>query len=268
MLDYYNILGVSPEASQDDIKKAYRNLVKQHHPDKGGDEDRFKQISEAYEILGDSSKRQDYDYKKNASSNSSFEEFFSRFNGDFSNMFNNAYGHSARGMDVRLTMNIDILEVYHGTSKNVNIGFEDFNVRIPRGIRNGAQMKMTGKGQPHPVNTSAPRGDIIITIQYTYNPNIIVNGDDIWIDLTVDPLDLLTGTSMKVETPIHNLTVKVPKNSYEGKTLRISGKGMPIYNSIEYGNLMIKLRTHIPKLTDQQLQLIKNAKQLSTQDVK
>lgn len=268
MIDYYNILGVSSEASQSDVKKAYRNLAKQHHPDKGGDEKRFKEISEAYDILGDETKRKDYDYKRNLSNGSAFDDFFQRYGGDFSSMFNNAYGHSARGMDVRLTVNLDILEVYHGCSKNINIGYEDFNLNIPAGIHNGAQMRISGKGQPHPVNSSAPRGDIIVTVQHIPNPDLIVNGSDIWVDLAVDPLDMLIGTSLQVKTPIHNLSVKVPKNSYEGKMLRISGKGMPIYNTTEHGNLMIKLRTQIPRLSDEQLEIIQQAKQLSTHNVK
>ena len=269
MIDYYNILGVSQDASQDEIKKAYRKLSKQHHPDmNGGDDTKFKDIAQAYEHLGDTKKRKDYDYKRNAANPSAFEDFFNAFNGDFSSMFNNAYGHSSRGMDVRMTMNLDILEVYSGTTKNVNIGYEDFNVRIPAGVKNGAKLSLKGKGQPHPVNSSAPRGDIIITILHKPNPELIVNGDDIWIDLSVHPLDLLTGTSLEIKTPIHNLNVKVPINSYEGKVLRIPGKGMPIYKTSEHGNLMIKLRTQIPRLSDEQIETIKKARELEAQNVK
>jgi len=266
-MTYYEVLGVSESATAAEIKKAYRKLSKQYHPDiQGGDENKFKQISEAYEVLSDSSKRSDYDYKQNAAN--PFSDFFNAFNGDFSSMFNNAYGHATKGNDVRLSMNLDILEVYQGTTKNVNIGYEDFNVNIPAGIKNGAKLRLSGKGQPHPVNSSAPRGDIIITIQHLPNPDLIITGDDIWIDLSLDPLDLLLGTSVNVTTPLHNMSVKVPKNSYEGKALRISGKGMPIYNTSSYGNLMIKLRTQIPRLSDQQLEVIKQAKKLSKENVK
>jgi curved DNA-binding protein len=268
MQDYYSILGVSSDSSQGDIKKAYRNLAKQHHPDKGGDEKLFKDITEAYETLGDEKKRQNYDYKRNMSNGSAFDDFFKSFNGDFANMFNNAYGHSSRGMDVRLTINLDILEVYHGTTKNINIGYEDFNVRIPKGIKHGARLSLKGKGQPHPANSLAPRGDIIVTIQHKPNADLIVNGDDIWIDSSVHPLDLLTGTTAEIKTPIHQMNIKIPENSYEGKVLRIPGKGMPIYNTSEHGNLMIKLRTQIPRLSDEQLEIIKKAKELETQNVK
>lgn len=267
MIDYYNILGVSVDASHGEIKKAYRNLAKQHHPDKGGDEKTFKDITEAYEVLGDDAKRKDYDYKRNLSNGSAFDDFFRQFNGDFSNMFNNAYGHTVRGLDIRITMNLDILDIYYGTTKNINVGYEDFNVRIPKGVKNGAQLRLSGKGQPHPVNTSAPRGDIIVTIQYIHRSDLIVNGDDIWVDLTLDPLNLLLGDSVRLKNVLHDLTVKVPKNSYEGKVLRIPGKGMPIYNTSEHGNLMIKLRTLIPNLSDDQLQIIKKAKELANQNV-
>ena len=266
MTDYYQILGVDQAVSPSDLKKAYRDLVKQHHPDKGGDEDRFKSISEAYEILSDPVKRRDYDVKRSMMGGNPFDEFFNRFNGDFSSMFNNAFNQSARGSDIRLTMNLDITDIYHGCVKMVNVGHDTFNVKVPAGVKNGAKLKLNGKGQPHPVNSSAPNGDLIITIQHIPNPHLIINDAEIWMDLTLNPLDLLLGTESIISNELYTITVKVPKNSYEGKILRISGKGMPIYNTSNYGNLMVKLRTTVPQLSDEQLKLIQQAKDILKQN--
>ena len=262
-MNCYEVLGVASDASQSDIKKAYRDLVKVHHPDIGGSEERFKQISEAYETLSDPQKRQDYDFKQSMGGGSNFHEFFSRFGGDFSNMFNQSFGGQARGMDIRLNVNLDLEEVYHGTRKYIDIGNGGFNLNVPPGVQNGARLKVSGKGQPHPVNSSAPPGDLIVIIQYIPDPEIIIQGPDIWMDLAIEPLDLLLGIKVSIKNKLYELTVNVPKNSYEGKVLRISGKGMPIYNTSDRGNLMIKLRTLPPKLNDEQLNLIKQVKELN-----
>ena len=266
MTDYYQILGVDQTVSQSDLKKVYRDLVKQHHPDKGGDEDRFKSISEAYEILSDPSKRKDYDVKRSMAGKTPFDDFFANFNGDFSNMFNNAFNQSAKGSDIRMTMNLDITDIYNGCVKTVNVGHNTFNVKVPSGVKSGAKLKLNGKGQPHPVNSSAPSGDLIITIQYIPNPHLVINDTEIWMDLTLNPLDLLLGTESIISNELYTITVKVPKNSYEGKILRISGKGMPIYNTSDYGNLMVKLRTTVPQLSDEQLKLIQKAKDILKQN--
>lgn len=260
-MNCYEILGVSKDASQSEIKKAYRDLVKIHHPDKGGSDEKFKEISEAYEILSDTQKRQDYDFKQNLG-NSSFHQFFTNFNGDFSSMFNQSFGSQAKGMDIRVTVNLTIEEVYNGTKKSIDIGYGGFNLNIPAGVANGAKLRVSGKGQPHPINSSAPAGDLIVIVQYLPDHELIIQGPDIWMDLTLDMFDLLLGAKVQIKNKLYELTVNIPKNSYEGKVLRISGKGIPIYNTNERGNLMIKLRTIPPNLNEEQLNLIKQVKEL------
>jgi curved DNA-binding protein len=261
-MNYYEILGVESNASQADIKKAYRDLVKVHHPDVGGSDERFKQISEAYETLSDKDKRQQYDFTQ-STSNSNFNEFFYKFGGDFASMFNNAYSHQAKGMDIRISINITIEEVYNGTVKYIDLGPNGFNVKIPPGIRNGAKLRIKGKGQPHPINSSAPAGDAIIIVQYLPDHELIVQGDDIWMDLTLPLVDLLLGTKINIKNTLYDLNISVPKNSYEGKVLRISDKGMPIYNTNKSGSLMIKLRMLPPNLKEEQLELVKKIKELN-----
>lgn len=259
-MNYYEILGVDKNADQSAIKKAYRDLVKVHHPDVGGSDDRFKQISEAYETLSDPNKRQEYDFTQGGDSN--FRDFFVKFGGDWSGMFNQSFGQQARGLDVRISVPLTMEEVYHGCAKYIDLRGDSFNIKIPAGVANGAKLRVNGKGDFHPINHSAPRGDAIITVQYILDPNIIVQGNDIWMDYTLPLVDLLLGTKININNSLYDITVSVPQNSYEGKVLRISGKGMPIYNTDEYGSLMIKLRALPPKLNDEQIELVKKIKEL------
>ena len=121
---------------------------------------------------------------------------------------------------------------------------------------------MRGKGRPHPVNSSAPNGDAIIIMQILLDPNLIVNGSDIWIDYTLPFYDMLLGGKFEIETPVNKVNFIVPQNSYDGKILRITGMGMPIYNNETYGNMMVKLRTASVQLNEDQLDLVKKIKDL------
>jgi curved DNA-binding protein len=263
MADYYNILGVAESASNDDIKKAYRKLAKQHHPDKNnGDDSRFKEIADAYETLGDSKKRKEYD-SINSFSNSGFSDIFSKFNGDFSSMFDNSFGQQAKGSDVTIRVRLSLSEVYHGTTKYIETSNQQFNIKIPKGVHENAKLRVKGKGMPHPVNSSAPLGDAIIIINIMPDPNIIVTNGDIWIDYELPFYDLLLGGTFEIKTGFNDVKVKVPKNSQENKVLRIKGMGFPIYNTNQYGNLMIKLRSSKITLTDEQLEHIKKIKELN-----
>lgn len=264
-MNYYQLLGVNHEASQDEIKKSYRNLVKQHHPDKGGDEATFKKITEAYENLSDPQKRDQYDVRIGFKAPSGWDQMFNQFGGNFSEMFNNAFNQSAKGPDVTIRVNLTLEEVYYGTTKYIETGTESFNISIPKGITNGAKLRVRGKGRPHPVNSSAPNGDAIIIMQILLDPNLIVNGSDIWIDYTLPFYDMLLGGKFEIETPVNKVNFIVPQNSYDGKILRITGMGMPIYNTETYGNMMVKLRTTSVQLTEDQLDLVKKIKDL--QDV-
>ena len=261
-MNCYEVLGVHKEASQSEIKKAYRTLVKQHHPDTGGSEERFKEISTAYETLSDPQKRQEHDMRQSFGSGG-FDQFFNQFNGDFASMFNNAFSQQAKGQDVRIRVNLTMEEVYHGTTKYIDTGFSQFNIKIPRGIREGAQLKVNGKGQPHPANSSAPNGDAIIIMHLTPDPDMVVTGDDIWVDLALPFYDLALGCKSDIKTKVGSFKITIPPNSYDSKVLRVSGKGMPIYNSNEYGNLMVKLRTLPVELNAEQVEYIKKIKELS-----
>lgn len=261
-MKYYEILGVSKDSSEADIKKAYRDLVKVHHPDKGGSESKFKEISEAYNTLSDPQKKQEYDFKWGHSRRGGFESAFNHFGGDFSQMFNDAFNQSARGSDITIRIKLTLEEVYTGTTKYIDTGSQKFNIKIPKGIHEGAKLKINGKGLSHPVNSSAPNGDVILIMDIMPDPNMIVTNGDIWVDLYLPFYDMLLGGSFEITTKVNKVKIKVPKNSIPGKTLRIIGKGFPIYNTDQYGNLMVKLRASNIELNEEQLEHIQQIKNL------
>jgi curved DNA-binding protein len=260
-MNYYETLNVSKDASHDEIKKSYRKLVKEHHPDKtGGDDTKFKQISEAYEILGDPDRRKKHDsiYGRSFNINDAWQDIFNRY--DFAGAFDQSFGDEVRGFDVRVSINITIEESYEGTRRYIDVGTGGFNINIPKGIPNGTKLKIKEKGQHHPINKGARPGDIILTVNVMQDIDLIVNGSDIYVDLQLDWIDMLLGGEFEVKTKVHTVKIKVPLGSHDSKMLRVVGKGMPIYNANGYGNLMVKLRTLPINLTESQIELLKKIK--------
>ena len=162
-MDHYQILGVSKDASQQDIKKAYRKLAMKHHPDKGGDEQKFKQIQAAYSVLSDPDKRAQYDNPN------PFEQFGgdpfgqgSPFGDIFSEIFGGGFRRQQpqRNPDGRMDLNISLLQAYKGTNVVVNTGYATLDVTIPQGVKDGSNLRLSGKG---PLRyTDLPPGDLLI----------------------------------------------------------------------------------------------------------
>lgn len=267
MQSYYDILEIDEHATQGAIKKAYRRLAKIHHPDKeSGNADKFREISEAYECLGDELERKKYDAAREMSGGGAdyyggFENFF-RNNPDFASMFDESFGTKAKGPDIKFSIQLTIFEVYYGTERLIDVGHSRFNLKIPKGINNGNKLKIKGRGGEHPVNSSAPRGDIIVICNVLPSPDVIVNGSDIWVDVNLPFYDLLLGTEVNIANPFYSININVPKDSYDGKVLRIAGKGMPIYKSEGYGNLMVKLNSFSPSLNEEQYNLLEQIRDI------
>lgn len=273
-MSYYETLGIDKSASQDDIKKAYRRLAKEHHPDKtGGDDSKFKQISEAYEVLGDESKRRTYDM----GGGQGFGDFFSQFNRGggpdlsdlFNQMFGNAYGQQAqqKGHDVHLEVHISFQEAYEGTSRRIEFGGEVIQMNFKPGLKTGQKFRVHGKGHPHPYNTTLPKGDMIAVIHVQQDSRFILQGDDIWIETTIPWWDIMLGTSVAVATPSGILSIKVPKGTNPGKTLRVQDKGFPVYGTNKKGALMCRINAYYPELNDEQLEYINQIKNSKTNGV-
>jgi curved DNA-binding protein len=264
-VNYYDALEIKKDASESEIKRSYRKLVKMHHPDKGGSESKFKEISEAYNTLSDPSKKQEYDLRFKYSKRASFESTFNNFNGDFSQMFDDAFNQSAKGRDITIRIKLTLEEVYHGTTKYIDTGSNQFNIKIPKGIHEGAKLKIKGKGLEHSLNSSAPNGDVILIMHILPDPDIIVTNGDVWVDLSLPFYDMILGGSFEVSTKIHKVKINVPKNSNPDKVLRIVGKGFPIYNTDQYGNMMVKLRSSNFDLNKEQLKHVQKIKDLKNE---
>jgi curved DNA-binding protein len=261
-MDPYSVLGVDKSSTQNDIKKAYRKLAKEHHPDKnGGADTKFKEIAEAYEKIGDESSRQKHD---SAGNYSNFSGFDGRHNMSdiFDQVFGNAFNsqHAKKGLDVRLDLHISFGEAYSGTSKQFTINSQEIKIDFKPGLKTGMKLRVPGKGQPHQLNTTLPNGDLIINVHVIHNSEWILQDNDIWIELNIEWYDVFLGTKVSVNTPDGEIFINVPRNSYPGKTLRIKDRGYPIYGTDKKGALLCKLNPRYSELNDQQLEYIEKVK--------
>ena len=257
-MDPYSILGVDKSSPQGEIKKAYRKLAKEHHPDKnGGDDSKFKEIADAYEKIGDEKSRQSYD---NTSNFQNFRGFDGNINMSdmFDQVFGNAFNsqHTKKGLDLRLDLHISFDEAYSGTSKQFTVNGNEIRVDLKPGLKTGMKLRVPGKGQPHQYNSTMPPGDLIINIHVIYDQQYILQGDDIWLELNIPWHDIFLGTKITVNTPEGQLNINIPKNSYPGKTLRVRDRGYPIYGTDKKGSLLCKLNASYFELNDEQLEYI------------
>lgn len=267
-MSHYATLGVDQTATQEEIKKAYRKLSKQHHPDVNGGEDQmFKQVVEAYEVLSNEQKRQQYDARNQ--SHDFFKTWGGTNDGDFSSlfeqMFGRAYGNNTpqKGMDMRVDMHISFGEAFSGTSKTFNLNGENIQMNFKPGLKNGQKFRIHGKGQAHPYNQQLPKGDVIVTINVIQDSRFILQGDDIWIETTLPWYDIVLGGSVNVMTPEGPLTLKIPKNTQPGKTLRVQDKGFPVYGENRRGALLCRINPWYPELNEEQLEYIKKIKHIN-----
>ncbi|MBD1396104.1 J domain-containing protein [Pontibacter sp. JH31] len=303
--DYYKILGVEKSASQADIKKAYRALAKKYHPDKTkGDkaaEEKFKDISESYEVLGDEQKRKQYDelganwrhfqqqgggpfrgqqpgggfggtyYEGDASDKfggSGFSDFFEQFfgggfaqqGGDF-----RGRGRAPRGQDYEAEMAITLQEAYSGTSRLLNVNNQQLRITTKPGVADAQVLRIKGKGGPA-MGGGTP-GDLYIRVQVQPFPGIERQGDDLHTKLNLDMYTAILGGEVQVNTLSGKLKLKIPAGTQNGKTLRLRGKGMPLYGKPDqHGDLYVKIEVQLPvHLTDEELHLMQQLRDLHQQ---
>jgi curved DNA-binding protein len=270
--DYYEVLGVPRDASGEDIRRAYRKLARQYHPDVNKDpgaEDRFKEVSEAYEVLRDDEKRERYDrlgagWKagQDVSAASGFEGFEGFGNGggvqfefgegaDFSDFFEGLFGRrgrrsagfqgfSTRGSDHEAVLELSLEEAAAGGRRKLSLGDgRDFEVDIPAGVRDGQRIRLAGEGGAGAGGGSA--GDLYLRVKLRPHPRFKVNGRDLTTDLPVAPWEAALGATVEVPTLSGIAKVKVPSGSSSGRRLRLRGEGLG------GGDLYARIRIDVPK---------------------
>lgn len=269
-MDHYTTLGVSESASQEDIKRAYRTLAKQQHPDNGGDAEEFKRINQAYSTIGDAAKRKRYDQDatQNTSANYNFDT--DNMHDFFKDIFESSAGfhHSQytqpKNKDLRITLNVTLDSITKPQRKNVHLktgrNNKTVEVDIPEGVNNGATIRYRGYGQD--VLTRVPPGDLIVTIKVHATNGFERDGNNLHSSITVDAVDAMLGTSVEfTNLDGSKILVKTPASAQHGQQLRVAGKGLASNNTKAVGDLILSIKISVPKnLTKQQISLLKQFK--------
>ena len=292
MLDYYEILGIDKGASNDDIKKAYRKMALKYHPDKNPGnkecEDKFKEVATAYKVLTDEKLKEQYDYQH--ATNTVDENLFNNgywagmsmddimedlqgtgFAENFNNIFGNQGSTAPKGPDKNAHINITLQDAFNGISRLINVDGEQIRLNIQKGITHGRKLKISGKGSYHPLNSRLKRGDLVIEIRIHNTTEFKVNNADIHYNLDIDYLTAILGGKVIVPTlDGGNLSVTIHELTQQGATLRVKGKGMPIYKTDSRGDLLLKINAILPeKINNSERELYNILKNLKdSEDVK
>jgi len=293
--DYYKVLGVQKNASEEEIKKAYRKLAMKYHPDhtKGDKsaEEKFKKISEAYAVLSDKEKRKEYDtfgsegFRQRFSQEDIFRGFdfgdiFREFGfgGDnFSNVggggrrfsfgtgspfnFGGAQQHSqAKGSDLVYELPLTLREIATGTSKAIAFQHqgrsENLTVKIPKGLIAGKKLRLAGKGNPSPYG--GPAGDLYIKSKVLNDPVFSSENYDLYIDRELKLSEAILGTTVSVPTiDDKQLSLKIPPGTKQATKMRLSGHGLPDMKNNKKGDLYVRVYVTIPQhLNEEQKKIV------------
>jgi curved DNA-binding protein len=263
MADYYNILGVDRSASQDDIKKAYRKLAAQHHPDRGGDTAKFQEISVAYDTLGNPDKRAQYDnpapqgFQQYGGMPPGFEDILRGFSGSpFGDIFGQRRQQPVRNRTLNLQTQITLEEAFTGRELMANVQLPSgrdqmLEIKIPAGVRDGTTLRLAGMGDD--TVSHLPRGDIHLTVQIIPHSKFHREGDDLIMKLDISCFDAILGTSVQFDSiDGKTLETNVPSGIQHGQIMNIQGQGMPnMSDNRMRGRLLLEIRIKIPTtLTD------------------
>ncbi len=257
-MDYYQTLGVSKNASQEDLKKAYRKLAMENHPDRtGGDDTRFKKINEAYDILKDPSKRQQYDNPQPRFDSNTFQDNFGNFNDIFSQMFGARMHTNQRpqkNKDIVLNVNVDLKDIVKGKTINgkymLHSGREEVaQIVIPAGIQTGQTITFSGLGDNS--ITSIPRGNLHVKITVLADKNFKRDGNHLRTSVTINLLEFIFGTEVNLNVLNgSSVKIKIPAGTNPGVILSIPNYGLPELNTNRVGNLYVEVKGVTPKIQE------------------
>ncbi len=286
--DYYSVLGLERTATQDEVKRAYRKLARKYHPDinkETGAEERFKEVGEAYEVLGDVEKRAAYDqlgkgwkageefrpppdwdagFEFSGATSEGARDFSDFFEALFSGMgrrgqtasgpFARHADFHARGEDHHARILVDLKDVIEGTTRAITLRVPEIdesghlvlrertlNVHIPKGVTEGQHIRLKGQGAPG--IGQLPAGDLYLEVRFKPDRLYRASGRDLYFDLPVAPWEAALGASVKTPTPAGPIMLKVPPGSFQGRELRIKGRGIP---AAEPGDLYAVLKIVLP----------------------
>ena len=285
MKNYYDILGVDEKATSAEITKAFKNLAKQHHPDRGGDKDKFQEINEAHDTLKSSQKRHDYDtmrkFGRPGTTGGGEHPFFNEdIFGDFFSGFQNmgdgvqfnfstngqprSFRQTRRGnRNVQVRMAVSLKEAMMNHEKTINYklpsGRDEFaTVKIPAGVQHGVTFKFSGMGDDSIANM--PRGDLLVQMSVLDCDGYTRKGNDLYTDKTIDCFQAVRGHELQLKTLQDKvIKVKVPAGTQPNTLLMVKGQGMPVHKTLNIrGNLYVKVHVLIPQLSAQDLKKIKD----------
>lgn len=269
--DYYKVLGVDAKADAAAIKAAYRRLARKFHPDvskEASAEERFKEINEAHEVLGDPARRAEYDQLRAGGfrpgedfqpppgwhSNSNFD-FGDARGGDFSEFFESLFGRGRgprqpgpgmrrRGPDLRATLEVDLESLLDGGKQRFQLsgqrGPRTLEVKVPAGVQHGQTIRLAEQGEPGPEGA----GDLLLEIRFRPHPEFEVDGRDLRHRLAITPWDAALGAGISVPTLSGQVSMRIPAGSRSGQRLRLKGKGLP---GTPPGDLYVELQIQTPK---------------------
>ena len=287
MKNYYDILGVNEQSTSADITKAFKDLAKQHHPDRGGTQEKFQEINEAHNTLKSSQKRHDYDSMRKFGGGTGgaqhpffnediFGDIFSGFGQGGDMDFDGRFNFTGRNGDertfrnvrqgnrsVNVRMAISIKEAMTSDEKTISYklpsGREEFaTVKIPAGVQHGVTFKYAGMGDDSIKNV--PRGDLMVQMSVLDSDGYTRKGNDLYTDKTIDCFQAVRGHKIQLKTLEDSvITVNVPSGTQPGTMLLVRSKGMPIHKTIGIrGNLYVKIHVLIPQLSATDLKKIKD----------
>jgi DnaJ-class molecular chaperone len=269
-MDYYSTLGLKRGATDADIKKAYRSMAMKHHPDRGGDEKKFKEISQAYDFLSDPEKRRmidagmDPNQQGGGFNQGPFEFHFNT--GNMDDIFGNfGFGFGQRPMrrNKTLSINVEITleDVLAGKDINAEIGIPGgrkkiINIQVPPGIEHGQQIRYEGMGD-NSIPDIRP-GDLIVNVLIRNHATFKREGTSLIVEKQVSVWDALLGTSINIETLDQKiLNINIPSGTQPDTVMSCRGEGLPHMRTRQRGNLLIKIKVVVPKeLTISQKQMI------------